>query len=119
MSAVSLSLHVALAVFLCNGQGWSGGPMHDATAFVAKTNTVVVTANYRLGALGTLILDGDAQDAADGGPSHDDDEIPFGLGGNLGIEDQRYVHCFVVSSFFFLLLTCFSCSGLHCGTGWC
>lgn len=58
--------------------GYGGGAVHDPTGLVSRTNTIVVTFNFRLGVLGSMRS-----------------PIP-NVGGNLGLVDQvsmmRWVH---------------------------
>ena len=46
-------------------QGYSGGKLYDGQYIANTTNTIVVTANYRLGAIGFLVY-GSGSDAIEG-----------------------------------------------------
>ena len=56
-------------------QGYGGGPLYDGTSFVRDHDVVVVSANYRLGALGFMRTG--------------DDDSKGQFAGNFGLLDQR------------------------------
>ena len=76
----SISEPLAVAVWLHGGgfmYGTTGDPMYNGQAYATQHNTVLVTLNYRLGALGFLATPNSGGDAKDD------------LTGNYGLLDQQ------------------------------
>ncbi|XP_065887598.1 crystal protein-like [Dysidea avara] len=70
------SSKLPVMVFMHGGgfvRGYSGGLIYDGQYMVNQTNVILVTINYRLGALGFLVY-GSKQE----------------IGGNYGLKDQRF-----------------------------
>lgn len=83
-SAAKRGSNLPVLVFVHGGAFLSGnGSIYDATSMVAENNIIVVTLNYRLGALGLLVEPGLLATEA----SHFEN---VGDGGNYGFIDQQF-----------------------------
>lgn len=83
-SAAKRGSNLPVLVFIHGGAFLSGtGAAYDATSMVAENNVIVVTLNYRLGALGLIVMPGLLATEASRFEN-------IGDGGNYGFIDQQF-----------------------------